>query len=512
MHVLGIDLGTNSVKSLIMELETGLIAGIGQRGYGYIEGTEAEQDREFVWNMTTQSVREAISDSGIDTELIKAVGLSGQMHGTVLYDRAGECLGNIITWEDGRCSRDFLDEIASIGGGDVRKSGCGIATGFMGPTVYHISRRSDIEFSHALLPTDWLRQELTGEKNFLTDHSNGSSAGFFDTQNRDWNYELIGRLGLPADIFPKVASTTVFDGGVSKSTAEVTGLIAGTPVTVGGGDQPLSMIGSGICDSSGGFLLNIGTGSQISRVGEYMKTEDTITFCFPEHGWSLLGAALSGGAALKWWRTVSEECARMYGVDSPVSSIYPEMDRQAAEMPPGADGLAFIPYLNGTRMQPDLKAGFVGLTRHHGYAHFTRAILEGVVFELYHLYEKLAPCSDDGTPMIAAGGGFSSRLWTQIAADIFGREIKTTECQEQAALGAALIAGIGLGYYSDMKEACLKVKYSGEAVRPKRENAEKYRQIYETQYKQYGVLVETENFPTIRSARCNKKVVFRLFQ
>ena len=451
MYVLGIDLGTNSVKALIMELETGQVAGFGQRGYGYIEGTEAEQDREFVWSMTTQAVREAISDSGVNADLIKAVGLSGQMHGTVLYDQAGECLSNIITWEDSRCDKDFLNEIASIGGDDIHKSGCGIATGFLGPTVYHISRHSDMEIGHALLPTDWLRQELTGERTFLTDHSNGSSTGFLDTQNRDWNYDLIEKLGLSADIFPEVVSTSAFDGGISKLSAEATGLAVGTPVTVGGGDQPLSMIGSGVCDSSHGFLLNIGTGSQVSRVGEYMKAEGTITFCFPEHGWSLLGAALSGGAALKWWRTVSEECARMYGLATPQIRIYPEMDRRAAEMPPGADGLAFIPYLSGTRVQPDLKASFVGLTRNHSYAHLTKAILEGVVFELYYLYEKLAPSSDDEIPIIAAGGGFSSRLWTQIAADIFGREIKTTECQEQAALGAALIAGVGLGHYSDMK-------------------------------------------------------------
>ena len=482
MYVLGIDLGTNSVKSLIVELETGRIAGLGQRGYGYIEGIEAEQDRALVWNMVIQSVREAVTDAS----LIKAVGLSGQMHGTVLYDQTGECASNIITWEDSRCGKDVLNEIADIGGEDIYKSGCGIATGFLGPTVYYIARRSGTKIGHVLLPTDWLRQELTGARTFLTDHSNGSSTGFFDTQSRDWNYDLISKLGLPADIFPEVTSTTTFDGGISKSTAEATGLTAGIPVTVGGGDQPLSMIGSGICASSDGLLLNIGTGSQISKVGEYTKVEDTITFCFPERGYSLLGAALSGGAALKWWRTVSVECATsLLKTGFAEENVYEEMDRAAARIPSGADGLTFIPYLSGTRVRPGLKASFIGFTRHHSYAHFTRAILEGVVFELYYLYEKLAPRSDDDTPMIAAGGGFSSRLWTQIAADIFGREIKITECQEQAALGPALIAGVGLGYYSDMSEACGKVKYRPEVVRPKKENVERYREIYETRYRQY---------------------------
>ena len=487
MYVLGIDLGTNSVKVLVVELKTGHIAGIGQRGYGCIEGTgtESEQDRSLVWEMVVQAIREAIGSSDIDASTIKAVGLSGQMHGTVMYDHAGECVSNIITWEDSRCSQDLLNEIISIGGVETHSSGCGIATGFLGPTVYHTVSRSEIEIGHALLPTDWLRQELTGEKTFLTDHSNASSTGFFDTANRDWNYSLIKKLGLSEGIFPKVVSTNGFDGGISKATSEATGLATGTPVTVGGGDQPLSMIGSGVCESSDGFLLNIGTGSQISRVGEYSKTEDTIAFCFPERGYSLLGAALSGGAALKWWRTVSEGCARMYGIDSSQKSIYAEMDRLTAEAPAGADGLAFIPYLSGTRVQPDLKASFVGLTRNHSYAHFTRAVLEGVVFELFHLYKKLSPTPYDYTPLIAAGGGFSSRLWMQIAADVFDRRIKMTVCQEQTALGAALIAGVGLGYYPGMKEACNMVEYRPVIMEPIGKDVAKYRESYNGRYREY---------------------------
>ena len=222
MYSLGIDLGTNSVKSLVLSLGNGEIRGLGQKGYGYIQGTSAEQDRRYVWKMVIESIREAISNSGIEANMIKCVGLSGQMHGTVLYDRSGEPISNIITWEDDRCSKGFLDEIAQIGGEDANKSGCGLATGFMGPTLYHISQNLNLNIGHALLPTDWLRQELTGEKTFKTDHSNGSSSGFFDTQTGDWNYSLIEKLGLSRDIFPKVVSALDFDGGISSSTAEAT--------------------------------------------------------------------------------------------------------------------------------------------------------------------------------------------------------------------------------------------------------------------------------------------------
>ncbi|MGB9596609.1 MAG: xylulokinase [Candidatus Poribacteria bacterium] len=482
MYSLGIDLGTNSVKSLLLNLENGDILGIAQNGYGYITGTSAEQDVNYVFKMVVESIKKVILESKINTSLIKCIGLSGQMHGTVLYNRSGECISNIITWEDDRCSKDFLDKIAKIVGDEINKSGCGIATGYLGPTLYHIIKSSNIEISHALLPTDWLRQLLTGENSFKTDHSNGSSTGFFDTQNRDWNFSLIRKLGIDQDIFPKVKPTLEIDGVISSQIANITGLSAGTPVIIGGGDQPLSMIGSGICDPSDGFLINIGTGSQVSRVGDkYIKKENTIAFCFPEKGYSLLGAGLSGGASLNWWRNVSEGYIKMLGATLPKTNVFKEMSSIASKIPAGSDGLAFIPYLSGTRVNPNLTASFIGLKRHHGYAHLTRAIMEGVMFELYNFYERLSDTSDNYS-IIGAGGGFSSELWTQIASDIFNKEIKLTICQEQASLGAALLAGVGTGYYKSIKEACSMVRYKPETAKPNKENVKKYREIYENVY------------------------------
>ncbi len=482
MYSLGIDLGTNSVKSLLLDLENGNVLGISQKSYGYITGTSAEQDTDYVFQMVVQSIREVISEAGIKPSLIKCIGLSGQMHGTVLYDRSGKCISNIITWEDNRCDKAFLDEIVEIGGDEVNKSGCGIATGYLGPTLYHIIRNSNVEIGHALLPTDWLRQLLTGEKSFKTDHSNGSSTGFFDTQARNWNFSLIEKLRIDQDIFPKVEPTSAIDCVISRQISDITGLKPETPVIIGGGDQPLSMIGSGICDSSDGFLVNIGTGSQVSKVDDkYIKKENTIAFCFPEKGYSLLGAGLSGGASLNWWRNVSEGYTKMLEITLPKINVFKEMSRIASEIPAGCDGLAFIPYLSGTRVNPDLTASFIGLKRHHGYGHLTRAIMEGVMFELYHFYESLKITSDS-LPIIGAGGGFSSELWAQIASDIFNKEIKLTVCQEQASLGAALLAGVAIGCYRNIKEACSMVKYRPETVKPNMENAKKYREIYENLY------------------------------
>ncbi|MBD3184722.1 hypothetical protein GF312_20745 [Candidatus Poribacteria bacterium] len=489
MYTLGVDLGTNSVKCLVLNLESGEPTGLSQNEYGYtlVDGY-LEQRPEDVWNEVVNCIKKSLTkvkEEDISVSQIRAVGLSGQMHGSIMYNSAGHEISNIITWEDERCDQILLDEIREIGGDDVDKSGCGIATGYLGPTVYHSftrdARYQKDDIAHVLLPTDWLRQRLTGQQTFRTDPSNGSSSGFFHTQNRNWNFNLIEKLGLPAGIFPEVAPAELVDGSICREVSSCTSLEEGIPVIIGGGDQPMSMIGSGISQKSETMLVNIGTGSQVSVVGDYHKEKETIVFCFPQSGFSLLGAALSGGAALQWWRNISEECASMFGVKNFGGNIYSMMDKIAGSVCPGSDGLTFIPFLNGTRVNPDLTASFTGIRRNHTYGNMIKAVMEGVVFELYHLSLKIGDYSSN-TRLMGAGGGLSSSLWKQITADIFGKELKSALYKEQAASGAALMAGVEIGVYSDVNEACGKVKYSEEVTEPIEQNVDIYRQIYRNQY------------------------------
>ncbi len=479
---LGIDLGTGSVKALLVELETGTVRGVGQASYGYEinDGQRAEQNPNVLKRGSYAAIRAALQTAGVKGRDVAAIGFSGQMHGMVLLGQRGSLLTNVVTWEDRRCDETVLDEIRRTGGRLVEKSGCGIATGFAGPTLYAIKKTDPKLFRRArtlLLPTDWIRREIADEDGFVTDTSNGSSSGFFDTANRRWNGKLLDRLGIPPGIMPDPVETTTVSGTVKSSAARRTGLAPGTPVAVGGGDQPLSMIGSGIAGPKDGVLINIGTGSQIATVSaQYRKKRGLITFCFPCGGYSVLGAGLAGGASLRWWRDrVQEAASSIFGASvsgNAHENAYANMSAAAAQSPPGSRGLYFVPYLSGTRTEPSATASLAGLRADHSTADISRAIMEGVCYELYDYFLRFRTEKDKR--LVGAGGGLSSPVWRQITADIFNLPLRIPDCQEQAALGAALVGAVGAGAFRNIAHAVRAVRSAVTTTRPRSGNVAEY--------------------------------------
>jgi xylulokinase len=474
--VMGIDLGTSSVKALVWDVSRGRTLGLAQAVYGYKvwDGQRAEQDPDRVWRQVVRAVRRAMAEAG--RPVLAAIGISGQMHGLALYDRAGRPCSNIITWEDHRADADVLRWMRRRAGRLLKRSGCGMAAGFAGATLVAMQRARDPLWRrarHWLLPGDWLRHRLADGGAMVTDPSNASSTGLFDTRRITWNTTGIERLGLDPDRCPSVEVSRAIVDRVGTRAAKACGLRAGTPLVTGVGDQPASMIGSGLCRAQDGLTLNLGTGSQVARVSAtYVPGGgDCITFCFPRSGWSVLGAALSGGAALRWWRgVIAQGSAPGHGPDAA------QLSRAAARIPPGAEGLSFIPMLAGSRAQPDARAAFVGLTHAHSLAHMTRAVMEGVILELYGLWRK----QHGRRPSVitASGGGFASPTWRQIAADVFGAPLRMPTVPEQAALGAALLAGLGTRCYRDLADACAAVGHRRTIVSPRADATRLYHGLH----------------------------------
>ncbi len=202
---LGIDLGTGSVKALLVDLQTGSLQGLGQAAYGYAvkDGQRAERSPNVLKRATFAAIRAAMQTASVKSDDVVAIGFSGQMRGMVLLDERATLLTNVVTWEDQRSSETVLSEIRRTGGWLVQKSGCGIAKGFAGPTLYAIKTADRKLFRRArtlLCPTDWIRREIAQEDGFLTDTSNGSSSGFFDTASRRWNKKLLERLDIAPGI------------------------------------------------------------------------------------------------------------------------------------------------------------------------------------------------------------------------------------------------------------------------------------------------------------------------
>jgi xylulokinase len=449
--LLGIDLGTSSVKVVVFTLD-GSISGIGSAEYPILTPSigYAEQDPEEWWRATAIAVRQAMHNAGHPD--ISSIGFCGQMHGFALLGFDRRPLSPAIIWADQR-SADLLPEIESIAGPDIKKCGTAPAAGFLIATLFWLQRHQPELLGRAfmlLMPKDYIRLKITGELG--TDESDASATGIFDVEQRVWADDLITRLKLPRSIFPVAEESVHLVGKLTKEAAAALGLVPGIPVSAGSSDQPAQAVGNGLIDPPLGSVT-IGTGGQVFVPLSQPLLDPKFrlhTFCHaPRARWYLLGAMLSAGMALRWFRAIlgSERFS------------YAALDRLAGEIEPGCEGLTFLPYIVGERspiMDPRAKGSFVGLALRHGPAHMARALLEGVVFALRQIIETMEDCGAFLPEIVASGNGLGSPLWRQMLADVINRPLfqgQDAHAAERAGVGAAMIGGIGAGIFNGYEEA-----------------------------------------------------------
>jgi xylulokinase len=288
---------------------------------------------------------------------------------------------------------------------------------------------------------------------------------------------VIDRLGFARSIFPEAYPSAQIVGALSSDAATELGLSEGIPVSAGCADQPAQAVGNGLIDPPQGSVT-IGTGGQVFAPLATPLFDSQLrlhTFCHaPEVRWYLLGAMLSAGMALRWLRET-------IGSDR---WSYAEMDKAAAEVEPGAEGLVFLPYLVGERsplMDPRAKGSFVGLTLRHGPGHIVRALLEGVAFALRQIVDAMVDCGAQLERLVASGNGLASNLWRQIVADVLNRPLcqgRDKHAAERAGVGAGLIAGIGIGAIDGYGAARQFAPNFDVLTTPDRNNADTYETLY----------------------------------
>lgn len=471
--LLGIDLGTSAVKALLTDLD-GRVVGAGSAAYPILHPQPgfAEQDPHAWWRAMVDAVRQALAaaETGDDQSRVAAIGLSGQMHGTVLLGEDGEPLTPAVIWPDQR-SAPQVQEITELIGPErlIGITGSPVATGFQAATLRWMQQeRPDLwsRIRHVLLPKDYIRWRLTGR--LASDPSDGSGALLLDVRARDWSAELLDAMEIPREWLPPVQASASVAGGLGAEAAAALGLPASTPVVTGAADTACSALGAGAVHP-GRLLLTISTGGQLILPVERVQVDTRgriHTFCAalePGPGlaaWYQMGAVLSAGMALRWLR---DNVLGLAGEDA-----YARMTDWAAAAPPGANGLLFLPYLAGERtphMDPAARGLFLGLTVQHGRGELVRAVLEGVTFACFDAFQALAELGPAPDQVILAGGGAKSPLWRQIVADVFGRPVRPLQVSEQSALGACALAGLGAGLIGLEQVVDGWVAY-GEAVEP----------------------------------------------
>ena len=504
-YLLGIDLGTTGVKSLLLDAD-GVVAGsttvplslsIPRPGW-------SEQDPAEWWTATGASVRNVIARTGIRPETIAGVGISGQMHGAVLLDATGEVVRPCILWNDQR-SAPQCDEITRRAGGRERLlelvANPALA-GFTAPKLLWV-RENEPEVwervATVLLPKDYLVYRLTGELG--TEVSDAAGTLLLDVRRRVWSEEMLALLDLPRSLVPVCRESSDVAGHVTAEAAATCGLAAGTAVVAGGADNACAAVGTGVI-APGRLMGSIGTsGTMVAPTAspEVDPGGRAHTFCHAvPDTWYVMGVMLSAGGALRWFRDVwcqaeAEQAARE-GRDA-----YDVLMELAAAAPAGAEGLLFLPYLSGERTphgDPHARGVFCGLTLHHGKGHLIRAVVEGVTFGLRDSLEIIRTLGLPAGEVYATGGGARSPLWRQILADVFGVPVVAELAAEGPALGAALLAGAGTDVFS-LQDGAARAVRTGAVVRPQLDRTEVYERAYAAYTRLYPAL--SDLFPLLEA-------------
>jgi xylulokinase len=486
-HVLGIDTSTTATKAIVVDA-AGAVVGSGAAEYGFDapEPGWTEQDPALWWDATRTAIRAALHDCGCSGSDIAAVGLTGQMHGAVLLDRAGEVVRPALLWNDQRTADQCASIRESVGRERlVALTGNDALTGFTAPKLLWVREREPQQWqrvAHLLLPKDFVRLRLTGEH--ATDVADASGTLLLEVAQRAWSDDVLDALQLDAAMLPRLFEGPQQTGVVTARAAAETGLREGTPVAAGGGDQAANAVGLGAVTPAVG-ALSLGTSGVV-----FIPTQRPIVeargrlhaFCHAVPGmWHVMGVVLSAAGSLRWYRDTFAP-----GTD------FATLVAEASDVPAGAEGLIFLPYLTGERTphaDPAARGGFVGATVRHTRAHCTRAVLEGVAYGMRDALELMRSAGVAPPEQFRiSGGGTRSPLWTQLLADVLQVRLAATATSEGAAFGAALLAAVTAGWHPTPEAAAAALVQPGAVTVPGSGDLGAYEATYQTYRELYPAL------------------------
>jgi xylulokinase len=493
MSFLGIDVGTGGSRAVLIDHNGQIIAAktVEHAAFASPQTGWAEQDPRDWWRASVAAIRAIVEDDRVKVDEISGIGLSGQMHGSVLLGPQDEVLRPALIWCDQRTELQCQRLTNDIGASRLIELTCNPAlTGFTLPKLLWVrDNEPDIwsQVRSVLLPKDYVRLRLTGDK--ATDVADASGTLLLNVTNRTWSAEVLAATNLDEAILPKLYESQEITGVLSAEAARETGLRQGIPVVAGAGDQAAGAVGVGIVQP-GSVSATIGTSGVVFAATNQPALDPkgrVHTFCHAVPSrWHVMGVTQGAGLSLRWFKD-------QFGVIDGHGDPYDHLSDEAASVPAGANGLLWAPYLMGERtphLDPNARAALVGITASHTRAHVVRAILEGVAFSLRDSFEILKEMGVPAKSVRLAGGGARSALWRQIQADVYGQAVETVEAEEGAAFGVAILAGVAMKAWPSVDDACAAVVKTKARVAPDAKSAA----LMDRQYKAFKAL-----YPALRS-------------
>ena len=498
-YLLGIDIGTSGTKTLICDEDGAVIAtAMAEHAIFQPKPGWSEQRPEDWWQATILATKSALKKAKLRGDAISAIGLSGQMHGSVFLDKRGQVIRPAMLWNDQRTASQCREiEDAAGGRGKLIKLVANPAlTGFTAPKILWLRKNEPKNFektTQVLLPKDYIRYRMTGE--FATEVSDASGTLLFDVVNRKWSDTLLGKLSLDKALLPECFESDKVSGQLSRESAKLLGLVEGTPVVGGGADNAAAAVGNGVVQA-GILAATLGTSGVVFAHSD-VPTLDPLgrvhTMCHAVPGkWCVFGCMLSAGGSFQWFRNQlgQTEIAQAKKLKT---DPYALLTQQAEQAPPGAEGLFFLPYLTGERCphpDPCARGAWIGLTARSTRAMMIRAVLEGVTYGMRDALEIMQGMTIPCSQIRITGGGARSELWRQLQADIYKKPLVLTNSSEGPAYGVALLAGVGTGVWNSVEEACRSAIKTVTKVAPNKKSAAFYDRRYPVYTKLYGDLKE----------------------
>jgi len=458
IYVLGIDVGTGGTRAIVIDDHGRVVASATEEHQPFASPQigRAEQYPEDWWRASCIAIRKVIANADLKAEEIACIGFSGQMHGAVMLDERGSVVRPALIWCDVRTEKQCRDLTAKIGQERLIQLTCNPALANFTLTKLLWVRENEPEnwkrVRAVMLPKDYVRFRLTGER--ATDMADASGTLLLDVAHRRWSQEMLQAAEIDKRLLPSLHESPDVCGKISSKGAAESGLRAGTPVVAGAGDQAAGATGMGIV-AAGTVSATIGTSGVIFAATDRPVLDSrgrVHTFChaIPSR-WHVMGVTQAAGLSLRWFRDTFATNS------SGVRESYDQLTAEAAKIPAGSDGLLWTPYLMGERtphLDSNARGALVGFTASHTRAHIVHAILEGVAFSLRDTFTLFREMNVPVTSIRLGGGGARSPLWRQIQADVYGHAVEIVEAEEGAAYGAALLAGVGAGFWPTVDAAC----------------------------------------------------------
>ena len=494
LYLLGIDIGTSACKAALFDRKGQVLAvANGEYPVYYPEEGWAEQNPEEWWSAVCEAVRQVIRKAGIQPEEIAGVGIDGQSWSAIAIDKGGKVLTNTPIWMDTRAQSicDRLneeigeDEIFRIAGNSLQPSYT------TAKILWYKENLPEVycKIYKILQSNSYIAFKLTGQ--ISQDLSQGYGLHCFDMRTGQWDEEMCRKMGIPRDFLPEIVPSDRIIGTVTKKAAEESGLAEGTPVAAGGLDAACGTLGAGVIHSGETQEQGGQAGGMSICIEKYQADPRLILgFHVIPGKWLLQGGTTGGGGVMRWFEREFADYERLMREQTGISSL-DQLNEIAEKVKPGCDGLVFLPYLAGERSpiwNPYAKGVFYGLDFSKTKGHMVRACMEGVAFSLRHNLETAEEAGAKAEILRAMGGSANSLLWTQIKSDVTGKTMAVPASDTATTLGAALLAGVGTGFYKDYEEAVAETVKVTRKHQPDPEKKAVYDKNYETYLELYRSL------------------------